>query len=371
MDLLYTLTAAFAEINFAVLIAALFVLVKHNDNINERIKEGFKETNETFIKVSNSLERIDDAQRHIASLNREVVSLQEILGDKKAHGYYGEIQLNALLYSIFGENSDIYEIGYQLGNTKVDVLLKLPEPLGNIGVDSKCPLENYKKMIDKSFSKNESDEASEAFKDDINKHINDISGKYIIPNETNSHAIMFIPAESIFSYIHAYIPEIVEFADESNIWIVSPTTFMALLTTVQVVLRNLKKDEYAQEIYKELNFLGDNFKQYGERRAEYSRNIETVYKDIKDAAITSDKIKKRVDADISDPKSSGKKNNGDSSNDIDYILDRIDDAENINITENIQNPEKLKNKKEKDGDTVKDTADKEDGVNVDDIYKRR
>lgn len=370
MDWIYIFISAFSAVNFVLFIVVMFIMANYKKNVKERFEKGFKETHETFIKVSSTLEIIADAKKYINNLDREVSALHEILGNKKKHEYYGEIQLNALLYSIFGKNSDIYEIGRQFENTKVDVLLKLPEPLGNIAVDSRCPLENYNKMIDKSSSENEGGEASKAFKADIKRYAADISEKYIIPGETSPHVIMFIPAESIFSYIHAYMPEIVEFADKKNVWIVSPTTFMALLTTVQVVLRNLKKDEYAQEIYKELNFLGDNFRQYGERRAEYSKNIETVYKDIKDAAITSDKIKKRIDADISDTKDSGKNNNGDNSDNFDYILNRIDDAENINIIENIQNAEKLKNKKEENVKNAED-EDKEANLNMDDIYKRR
>ncbi|MCL2771948.1 MAG: DNA recombination protein RmuC [Oscillospiraceae bacterium] len=273
-------------------------LLTIESKVNERLEKGFKETNEAFVKMSNSLARIDEAQKHIDSLNKEVVSLQEILGDKKSRGNYGEIQLNTLLYSVFGENSGVYDIQHPLGDgsVKVDVLLKLPEPLGNISVDSKFPLENYKRMIDKSVSQSESEDAARAFRNDVKKHINDISSKYIIPNETSSHAIMFIPAEAVFSQIHAYHHDILEYANEKNIWIVSPTTFMALLTTVQVVLRNIKRDEYAQEIYRELNVLGKNFRLYGERWTKLSKNIETVYKDVKDVSITTNRIKKHFDA---------------------------------------------------------------------------
>ena len=266
------------------------------NKVEERLDKGFRETNETFIRVSGSLARIDEAQKHIDSLNKEVVSLQEILGDKKSRGNYGEIQLNALLYSVFGEEGEVYRIQNKMsGGVRADVLLKLPEPLGNISVDSKFPLENYKRMTDKTAAKSETDEAAKAFRRDIKKHIDDISGKYIIPNETASHAIMFIPAEAIFSYIHAYMPEIVGYAGEKNVWIASPTTFMALLSIVRTVMRNIKRDEYAKEIYKELNYLGDNFRLYGERWSKLSRSIETVYRDIKDVSVTSDKLKKRFD----------------------------------------------------------------------------
>ena len=315
-------------------------LLTIENKVNERLEKGFKETNEAFIRMSGSLARIDEAQKHIDSLNKEVVSLQEILGDKKSRGNYGEIQLNTLLYSVFGENSGVYEIQRPLGDgsVKVDVLLKLPEPLGNISVDSKFPLENYKRMIDKTVSQPESEEAARAFKNDVKKHINDISSKYIIPNETSSHAIMFIPAEAVFSQIHAYHHDILEYANGKNIWIVSPTTFMALLTTVQVVLRNLKRDEYAQEIYRELNILGKNFRLYGERWTKLSKNIETVYKDVKDVSITTNRIKKHFDAissaDITTIENL--KDIGFSAGSGENIMMNIENAENIGDFENAE-----------------------------------
>src|SRR5215468_9064611 len=109
--------------------------------VDERLEEGFKKTNDTFVSVMQRLATIDEAQKKIESLTGNVVSLQELLGDKRSRGAFGEVQLEALVRNLLPP--DAYEFQAALGAGRVDCLLKLPPPTGNVAVDSKFPLENY------------------------------------------------------------------------------------------------------------------------------------------------------------------------------------------------------------------------------------
>ena len=148
--------------------------------------------------------------------------------------------------------------------------------------------------------------AKRKFKKDIKKHVDDIATKYIIPTETSDQAVMFVPAEAIFAEIHAYHPDLIDYSQRKRIWIASPTTIMSLLTTVQVLLYNAKRDEQAKVIQEELIKLGDEFKRYSERWGKLKRSIETVSKSVHEINTTSDKIGKRFDAiskvQLDDPK---------------------------------------------------------------------
>ena len=107
----------------------------------------------------------------------------------------------------------VYETQHKFSNGAiVDALLFAPAPLGTIAIDSKFPLENYQRMTDKSKDKNYRDQAEKLFINDVKKHINDISEKYIIPGETSDEAIMFLPAEAIFAEINAYHAELINYA---------------------------------------------------------------------------------------------------------------------------------------------------------------
>jgi len=177
--------------------------------VHERLEEGFKKTNATFVSVMERLATIDEAQKKIDGLTTNMVSLQELLGDKRSRGAFGELQLEGLIKNILPP--DTYALQHTfLNGSRADCVLFLPEPTGTVAVDSKFPMENYQKMFDVDLSDVDKAKAQKQFKVDVKKHIVDIAKKYIIPDETSDGAVMFIPAEAVFAEIHAYHPELIQ-----------------------------------------------------------------------------------------------------------------------------------------------------------------
>ena len=266
-----------------------------NMKVEERLSKGFEETTKTFGNVLERLSKIDEAQKKIEALSSNVVSLQDILTDKKSRGIFGEIQLYQILSSVFGEKNDkLYQKQYKLSNGNiVDSIIFTPEPLGNIAVDSKFPLENYRKMYNNDLSQIERENARKDFVSDLKKHIDAISSKYIIKNETSEQAILFLPAEAIFAEINAYHTDIIEYAYKKNVRIASPTTLISVLTVIQVMMTNLERDKYANIIQQELEKLNVEFTRYRTRWDNLQKDIEKVSKDVKKINTTSNKISKR------------------------------------------------------------------------------
>ncbi len=266
-----------------------------NKRVDERLSEGFDKTNKTFANILERLSKIDEAQKKIDSLSTNIVSLQDILTDKKSRGTFGEIQLNNILISIFGEGNDkIFQIQKKLPNGNIaDAVVYIPEPVGTLCIDSKFPLENYQRMIDKNISEFERVQAEREFKINIKKHVNDISSKYIIIGETSEQAVMFIPAEAIFAEINAYHQDLIDYASSNKVWLASPTTLMSVLSTVQVILKNMEREKYSSIIHSELNKLGEEFKRYKTRWDALAKDIKKVSDDVEHINITSNKIEKK------------------------------------------------------------------------------
>ena len=266
-----------------------------NAKVEERLAKGFEETTKTFGSVLERLGKIDEAQKKIEALSSNVVSLQDILTDKKSRGIFGEVQLYQILASVFGEKNDrTYQKQYKLSNnTLVDAMLFTPEPIGNIAIDSKFPLENYRKMYDSELTNEERINARKEFVGNLKKHIDDISEKYIIRNETSEQAIMFLPAEAIFAEINAYHTDVIDYAYRKNVRIASPTTLVSVLTTIQMILTNIEREKYASVIQEELGKLHEEFGRYEKRWKALEKDIEKVTKDVKEITTTSNKISKR------------------------------------------------------------------------------
>jgi len=257
--------------------------------VNQRLDEGFRKTNETFANVMARLAIIDEAQKKIDGLTTNVVSLQELLGDKKARGAFGEVQLEALVRNSLPPEARLFQATLPNG-TRVDCLLRLPEPTGQVAVDAKFPLENYHRMFDASLAEADRRAAQTAFRADVKRHIDAIADKYIIPGVTADGAVMFLPAEAVFAELHAYHPEVVTYAQTRRVWIVSPTTLMAVLNTARAVLKDVETRKQIHVIKEALAKLAADFQRFDERMNALARHIEQAGRDVQAVQVSSRKI---------------------------------------------------------------------------------
>lgn len=265
-----------------------------NTQVEKRLAEGFEKTTKTFNDILQRLALIDDAQKKITELSTNVVSLQEVLADKRSRGAFGEVQLTALIRNVLPEQH--FSLQHTLSNGKIaDCLLMLPKPTGNVVIDSKFPLESYKKMADNMLGEHDRKAAERQFKLDIKKHINDISDKYLIDKETSDGAIMFIPAEAIFAEIHAHQSDLVDYANKKRVWLASPTTLMAILTTSRSVLKDEETRKQIHIIQAHLSSLSEDFGRFRSRFNNLAKHIDQAANDVKQIHTSADKISNRFD----------------------------------------------------------------------------
>jgi DNA recombination protein RmuC len=264
---------------------------KHMDDLKDqlhlKLSENTEKTSVTFTDVIKRLALIDQAQKKMDDLSSEVLTLNRILNDRKARGAFGEIQLHTLLQNMLPQNHYLLQASLSNG-TRVDCLLLLPEPTGKLAIDAKFPLENYRRLLEASSEGKKPLE--QAFTRDIKKHILDIAQKYIIPGETAPGAILFLPAESIFADIHNDFPDLIDFAHQNNVWLTSPTTMMAVLTTLQAILKDQATKEHIHIIREHLQKLREDFERWGRRMDQLQRHVALADQDAKEVQISARKI---------------------------------------------------------------------------------
>jgi len=262
--------------------------------VEKRLDKGFEKTTETFTDVVKRLAMIDEAQKRITELSTNVVSLQEVLTDKRSRGAFGEVQMAGLIRNVMPEGS--YALQHTLSNgMRADCVMFLPEPTGNLAIDSKFPLNSFQKMMDDEATETERAVAQKQFRQDIKKHIKDISQKYIIENETSDGAIMFIPAEAVFAEIHAHQPQLVDEANRARVWMVSPTTLMAVLTTARAVLKDTATRKQVHVIQEHLVNLAKDFERFRKRMDNLSKHIKQANKDVEEVHVSASKISGRFE----------------------------------------------------------------------------
>lgn len=286
-------------INLAILVIVLLIFALYLKDQLHRFRHDITSqvntsTAENFADISKRLALIDDAQRRINDLSNNMLNLQQILSDKRSRGAFGEVQLSNLIQNMIPTKNFAFQ--YQLNNgLRADCMLFLPKPTGNIAIDAKFPLENYQQYNNPDTPESDKTRFIAAFKQDIKKHINDISTKYIVPNETADGAIMFIPAESVFAEIHAKHPDLVTYAHHKRVWLTSPTTMMAVLTTVSSVLKDDATKEHVNYIQEHLRMLAADFSRFDERMQKLAKHINSANSDVQQVQTSAKKISKRFE----------------------------------------------------------------------------
>lgn len=269
-------------------------LVNIETKVNESLLQGFERTNKAFTNVLEQMARIDETQQNLKSLSANITSLQNVLTDKKTRGTYGEIELYSILESVFGNNEHRFSRQVKLSNDSIaDCVLHAPQPLGDIVIDSKFPLENFNRMFDENVSSQDLVKIKADFKKDVAKHIKDIKTKYIIPGETAEMAYMFIPAEAIFAEIYGHYDDLIQMSYELKVYLVSPTTLMAYITAIKAIYLGQERNDRVIEIQQEFVRLSREFERFSDRFASVTRDFDKTYRDMQNVNITSDKIIKR------------------------------------------------------------------------------
>lgn len=263
-------------------------------NVNANLTHGYETTSKVFGKVLQQMGKIDESQEHLKELSSSITHLQNVLTDKKTRGIYGEVELYSLLEMVMGSNTQRYACQYKLSNGYIaDAVLFASEPLRMICIDSKFPLENYNRCIEQQASIEERRKAAHNFTLDVKKHIKTIADKYIIAHETAEFAYMFLPAEAIFSYLHANCAEVVQYSYEQKVYLVSPTTLMAYITAIKAIYIGQQRNENAELIQKELKNLQVEFERFEKRYTALGNDFEKCYQDMHSLQVTTRKLMNR------------------------------------------------------------------------------
>lgn len=247
--------------------------------VDDKLKEGFKGTSESMAQVRERLQAIDEAQKQMEGLGREVISLKTVLEGNQTRGRYGEYQLQMVLNNVFGDTVGCYEEQHTFKkvlngeNVRADAVVFMPEPNKMIAIDSKFPFADYEKLFT-AVDETEKEELKKSFASAVKKHITAIKEKYIIANETAPEALMFIPNDGVFGFIHHDLQDVVEYARQSRVILTSPSTLPPILVTINMVRIDAERAKNAKEIAKHIAKLSKDFEMFGREWEALSRDLE-------------------------------------------------------------------------------------------------
>ncbi|MDQ0318740.1 DNA recombination protein RmuC [Pararhizobium capsulatum DSM 1112] len=274
-----------------------------NQSINQRIDgmthrlgvsitEQTKATHENLRRLQERLAVIDTAQNNIQSLAKDMAGLQHILSNKQTRGAFGQSRMETIIAD--GLPMGAYTFQPTLSNSsRPDCTIRMPNGQPVLVVDAKFPLESWNAIRNAGSDTEAARQAGLQFRRDMEVHVRDIAGKYLIAGETQETAFLFVPSESIFAEIHEHFEAIVQKAHRARIVIVSPSLLLLSIQVIQSILRDARMREQAHLIQGEVIRLMEDLGRLDERIRKLHGHFTSAQKDVDDILVSSDKLKRR------------------------------------------------------------------------------
>jgi DNA recombination protein RmuC len=227
-------------------------------SVDQRLGENtnrLDNASKSYAEVKSQLAKLEEQTQKVYEASKDISSLHDILNAPKLRGNMGEFLLENLLSQKLSKNLYVLQYSFKSGE-KVDVVVKLKDYL--IPIDSKFPLENFRRMIEADDDAQQ-EVHKKQFYGDVKKHVDTIAQKYILPNEgTSDFAFMYIPAENVYYQIISQDfgnKNLFDYAKEKGVIPVSPNIFNAYLGTIVMGLSGMKIAENAKAIFKNIKNL--------------------------------------------------------------------------------------------------------------------
>ena len=255
------------------------------------ITEQTKATHENLRRLQERLAVIDTAQTNIVSLAKDMAGLQSILSNKQTRGAFGQSRMETIIADGLPMGSYAFQTTLSNGS-RPDCTVRMPKGQPVLVIDAKFPLEGWN-AIRNAAEPEASRQAAQQFRRDMEVHIRDISGKYLIAGETQDTAFLFVPSESIFAEIHENFEAVVQKAHRARVIIVSPSLLMLSIQVIQSILRDARMREQAHLIQGEVIRLMEDLTRLDDRVRKLHGHFLTTQKDVDDILTSSEKLKRR------------------------------------------------------------------------------
>lgn len=241
-----------------------------NQLINERLSEGNAVLDRRMAvvgEIEHKLGELYSQTGEIRKIGENIQSLSELLKPPKIRGMMGEIFLENLLNQILPSGLISLQRKYKDGQ-RVDAAVEIGDYF--LPIDSKFPLESFQRLLNLNENDNNYKPALSEFKKAVKKHIDDISTKYIRPDEGSADfALMYLPSEALFArFVSDENNDGFEYALSKKVIPTSPGHIYGFLTSIAALYRQSGLSSEGRQLIETLNQIAgmvDTLNRYHER----------------------------------------------------------------------------------------------------------
>jgi DNA recombination protein RmuC len=271
------------------------VMAERLDAVSHRIGHSMDETTrQTVARLQSLNERIaviDHAQKSLTELSGQVISLRDVLGNKQARGAFGQARMETIVQDALPKS--LYAFQHTLpNNTRPDCVIFLPDQRPLV-IDAKFPLEAITALRE-ARTDDDRARAAQRLRQDMSKHISDISEKYLLPGETQDMALMFVPSESVYAELYDGFDDLVQKAYRARVVIVSPSLLMLAIQVMQQILKDARMREAADLIRAEVSRMMEDVGRLQDRVVKLQQHHGQAAEDMRQIIVSTEKIGRRA-----------------------------------------------------------------------------
>jgi DNA recombination protein RmuC len=269
------------------------VMTANTEVFNQKVAD----VQTTFAGLQKQVGEMTEQARQLSELSRAVTAIEHVLRAPKLRGNFGEEQLESLLSLVFSKQQYALQHRFSTGEV-TDAILFLP--LGNVAVDAKFPLENFRRFAE-ATGEEEKKTARRDFLRDVRKRVDEIASRYIRPSEgTLPFALMYIPAENV--YYEAVIRneedpfQLYSYCLDKRVVPVSPNSFYAYLQTIMMGLKGMQVSQRAETIVREIESLRIELEKFGKAYDTVGQHIRNASAKLDEGSRLLNKVELRVES---------------------------------------------------------------------------
>jgi DNA recombination protein RmuC len=267
------------------------------DAVSGRIGQSMEATTQQTVErlqhLHERLALIDNAQKNLNELSSQVTSLRDVLSNKQVRGAFGQARMEAIVQDGLPKGS--FQFQFTLSNnTRPDCVVFMPDQPPLV-IDAKFPLEAVTAHRD-AKTDDQRRLAAQRLRQDILRHAADIAGKYLIPGETQDLALMFVPAESVYSELHDTFDDVVQKSYRSRVIIVSPSLLMLAIQVMQQIHKDARMRAAADRIRHEVAHMINDVGRLRERVLKLQQHFTQSGEDVRQILISAEKVERRATA---------------------------------------------------------------------------
>ncbi len=220
--------------------------------------------------------QMENSQQGISRLTDTTSQLRQILSSSQARGQWGERMVEDILNFIGLEENISYLKQKQEGEGKPDYTFILPDNR-HINMDVKFPLSHYEKYIS-AESEAEKNTEKKQFLNDVKNHIKAINKRTYIDPEggTVDYVLMFIPNESIYTFVNQEDRDLIDFSLQNKIILCSPITLYAVLSLIRQAVSNFAMEKRAGDMQKLIGVFAKQWQLFVEKMDGLGSTINTL-----------------------------------------------------------------------------------------------